>query len=122
MRHAFLSLGFVLVRNPVNKKQISKVPVTPDVVDAMVLWTKNPRPMFEHYHLLEKYPHYWQFTLNGYGEDIEPLFARNKEKTLSTFRELSEKIGDEVRPDDKIYDKKVVSLKSLQQLQQMLGL
>ena len=31
--------GFVLVRNPMNFHQISRVKLTPDVVDGIVLWT-----------------------------------------------------------------------------------
>ena len=35
---------YVLVRNPVNFHQISRVPLSPQVVDAIVFWTKNPVP------------------------------------------------------------------------------
>ena len=35
----------VLVQNPFNPKQISRVKLTPDVVDCIVFWTKNPAPM-----------------------------------------------------------------------------
>ncbi len=38
---------YVLVRNPVNFHQISRVPCPP-IVDAIVFWTKNPVPMLEH--------------------------------------------------------------------------
>ena len=37
--------GFVYVRNPMNIHQISKIPLSPDVVDGIVFWTKNPTPM-----------------------------------------------------------------------------
>ncbi len=37
--------GFVLVRNPMNFRQVSKIRLTPDVVDGIVFWTKNPAPI-----------------------------------------------------------------------------
>lgn len=37
--------GYVLVRNPMNIHQVSRIKLTPDVVDCIVFWTKNPRPM-----------------------------------------------------------------------------
>ena len=33
--------GFVFVRNPMNYHQVSKVRISPDVVDCIVFWTKN---------------------------------------------------------------------------------
>ncbi len=39
--------GFVLVRNPMNPKQLSRIRLTPDVVDGIVFWTKNPTPMLD---------------------------------------------------------------------------
>ncbi len=35
---------YVLVRNPMNAHQIGKINLSPDVVDGLVLWTKNPIP------------------------------------------------------------------------------
>ena len=37
--------GFVYVRNPMNPHQVSKIDITPQVVDCIVFWTKNPEPM-----------------------------------------------------------------------------
>lgn len=39
---------YVLVRNPMNNHQVSKIDLSPDVVDAIVFWTKNPTPMLAH--------------------------------------------------------------------------
>ena len=36
--------GYVLVRNPMNISQVSKISLSPDVVDGIVFWTKNPLP------------------------------------------------------------------------------
>lgn len=37
-----LQEGYVLVRNPVNPRQVSRVSLAPEVVDGFVFWTKNP--------------------------------------------------------------------------------
>ena len=42
-----LKEGFVWVRNPMNPKQISEISLSPEVVDGIVFWTKNPAPMME---------------------------------------------------------------------------
>lgn len=66
-----LKEGYVLVRNPMNAHQISKIPLNPDVVDGIVFWTKNPIPMLEKLDMLRDYMYYFQFTLNSYAQDIE---------------------------------------------------
>ena len=37
-----LRAGEVLVRNPMQSKQVSRILLTPETVDAFVFWTKNP--------------------------------------------------------------------------------
>lgn len=64
--------GFVYVRNPMNIHQISKIPLSPDVVDGIVFWTKNPTPMLNRLDELNQYIYYFQFTLNSYSVDVEP--------------------------------------------------
>ena len=85
---------FAETKNPMNPKQIRVVSLKPEDVDCFVFWSKNPLPMVEKLDLLEKYGFYFQFTLNGYGEDIEaglpPL-----EKRIETMQRLSEKVGKE---------------------------
>ena len=39
--------GFLYVRNPMNIYQVSKIKLTPDVVDFIVFWTTNPSPMID---------------------------------------------------------------------------
>ena len=57
--------GSVCVRNPLNARQVSRVSLSPDVVDCIVFWTKNPRPMLSHLDCLRDYLYYFQFTLTG---------------------------------------------------------
>lgn len=64
--------GFLYVRNPMNPHQISRIDLSPEVVDCIVFWTKNPADMMGRLGALERYPYYFQFTLTGYGKDMEP--------------------------------------------------
>ena len=47
--------GYLYVRNPMNTHQISKILLSPEVVDCIVFWTKNPEPMFARLDELEAY-------------------------------------------------------------------
>ncbi len=85
--------GFLYVRNPMNAHQISKIAISPEVVDCIVFWTKNPEPMLRRLDELAEYPYYFQFTLTGYGKDIEPGIPHKKDKMIEVFQRLSEKIG-----------------------------
>ncbi|MDR0722497.1 MAG: DUF1848 domain-containing protein [Treponema sp.] len=84
--------GFVSVRNPFYSHQVSKVFLSPERVDAFVFWTKNPKPMLNHLHLIKAYPYYFQFTLNAYAQDIETRLPE-KSELVDTFISLAEKIG-----------------------------
>ena len=76
-----------------NFHQISKIKITPDVVDCIVFWTKNPSPMMARLDELKDYNYYFQFTLTGYGKDVEENLPDKKEKMIPIFQELSDKIG-----------------------------
>ena len=85
--------GFLYVRNPMNPHQISKVNISPDIVDCIIFWTKNPEPMLARLDELSAYQYYFQFTLTGYGKDIEYNVPHKKEKIIPIFWKLSDKIG-----------------------------
>lgn len=85
--------GFVYVRNPMNTHQVSKIALSPDIVDCIVFWTKNPEPMLERLDELSAYNYYFQFTLTGYGSDIESNLPNKKEKMIPIFQRLSQRIG-----------------------------
>lgn len=86
--------GFVYVRNPMNIHQVSRIDISPGVVDCIVFWTKNPEPMIERLDELSDYKYYFQFTLTGYGKDIERNVPHKKERMIPIFQKLSEKIGN----------------------------
>jgi hypothetical protein len=85
--------GFVLVRNPMNIHQISRIKLTPDVVDGIVFWTKNPIPMLARLDELKDYMYYFQFTITPYGKDVEPIVPSKPNEILSAFKRLSDMIG-----------------------------
>lgn len=87
--------GFLFVRNPMNAHQISRIDLSPDVVDCIVFWTKNPANMLGRLDELHDYVYYFQFTLTGYGRDIEPNVPDKRDELILTFQELSKKIGKE---------------------------
>lgn len=87
--------GYLYVRNPMNVHQISKIDISPEVVDCIVFWTKNPANMLDKLEYLRDYPYYFQFTLTGYGKDIEPNLPNKRKELIPTFQKLSERIGKE---------------------------
>lgn len=87
--------GFVDVRNPMNPRQISRVDLSPRVVDAMVFWTKNPLPMLPLLPELAAYMYYFQFTLNAYGRDVEAHVPSKADVMIPAFQDLARRLGPE---------------------------
>lgn len=90
-----LKEGYALVRNPMNIHQISKINLSPDVVDGIVFWTKNPVPMLSRLPELERYNYYFQFTLTAYDRDVEPDIPSKNRIIIPAFQQLSKAIGRE---------------------------
>ncbi len=86
---------YVLVRNPMNIHQVSKIDLTLDVVDAIVFWTKNPTPMLPYLEQIKDYTYYFQFTLTAYGPDVESNLPSKNKIIIPTFQQLSREIGKE---------------------------
>lgn len=114
--------GFVYVRNPMSAHQVSRIDISPEVVDCIVFWTKNPEPMINRLSELAEYKYYFQFTLTGYGKDVECNVPHKKEKMIPIFQELSSKIGKKKviwRYDPIIFTKKYTTeyhLKAFEQI------
>lgn len=87
--------GYLYVRNPMNPRQISRIPLSPELVDCIVFWTKNPEPMIGRLEELKDYRYYFQFTLTGYGRDIEAGIPHKKNNMIPVFQRLSRMIGKE---------------------------
>ncbi|MDD4495520.1 MAG: DUF1848 domain-containing protein [Eubacteriales bacterium] len=88
--------GYVLTRNPMNHAQLSRVLLSPDVVDCIVFWTKDAKKMLPHLDELDHlgYKYYFQFTLTPYDKTIEENL-RDKAEIEDTFTQLSKMIGKE---------------------------
>ncbi|MDR0307885.1 MAG: DUF1848 domain-containing protein [Chitinispirillales bacterium] len=86
--------GFVCVRNPVNPRQISKITLSPNAIDCIVFWSKNPTPLLKKIDRLSDYKYYFQFTLNSYSQEIETGLPPKRDR-IDTFKKLSDKIGKE---------------------------
>lgn len=85
--------GYLYVRNPMNHRQLSKIIISPETVEGMVFWTKNPAAMLPGLCALREYPYYFQFTLTGYGRDVEPGLPDKKTVLIPVFKKLSGQIG-----------------------------
>ena len=83
---------YAYVRNPMNIHQISKINLSPDIVDCIVFWSKNPKPIINKLNALKDYMYYFQFTLNAYDEDIETNLPALSTR-IATFQGLSNLIG-----------------------------
>jgi len=89
-----LGRGFCLVPNPFNTRQVARVSLLREDVDAFVFWTRDPRPFTMALDELDgrDYPYVVLFTLTGYGSPLEP-HAPPVLEALAAFRELSDRIG-----------------------------
>lgn len=84
--------GYVLVRNPMNYHQVSKVKLTPDIIDCIVFWTKDPENIIDKLDFFSKYKYYFQITINPYDTQIEKG-VRPKNEIIKSVKLLSQKIG-----------------------------
>lgn len=85
----------MVVRNPINMHQISRINLSPEVVDGIVFWTKNPAPMMDKLKLLSDYTYYFQFTLTSYADDIEPNVPSKNDIIIPAFQRLADMLGPE---------------------------
>ena len=83
---------YAYVRNPMNPHQVGKINLSPDIVDCIVFWSKNPQPVLDKLGNLENYMYYFQFTLNAYDKDLEQNLP-SLENRIKTFQELSKIVG-----------------------------
>ena len=91
-----IEAGFCMTQNPYNPRQVTRVSLRPEDVDAIVFWSKNPRPMIAHIEHLEKMGlcFYFQYTLNDYPQAFEPHIPPLADR-LDTFKRLSAMVGAE---------------------------
>jgi hypothetical protein len=86
--------GYALIPNPRNANRLGKVELSPENVDCIVFWTKNPAPMMDRLPLIDKmgYQYYFEFTVTAYGGEIERNLP-DKRIVIDTFKRLSDRLG-----------------------------
>ena len=88
--------GFLLNRNPFNPRQVSRISLAVEDVDAIVFWTRNPTRLMPYLLELDSlgYRYYFQYTLTGYPRALEAK-TLHPLKSLEVFKRLSDQIGKE---------------------------
>ncbi len=91
-----LRAGWAAVANPFNPRQVRRVSLAPDQVDALVFWTKNPEPFWARLDALDAkgLAYYFLFTLNHYPRFLEPGLPPLA-KRLASFKALAQRLGPE---------------------------
>lgn len=88
-----LDAGYVMVRNPIHRSSVLRVPLNPDVVDHIVFMTKDPSPMIGYLPGLSKdYSVSFQVTITPYGKDIEPNVP-DVGSVMDSFVQVSDIVG-----------------------------
>ncbi|HZV81390.1 MAG TPA: DUF1848 domain-containing protein [Geobacteraceae bacterium] len=86
--------GYFYRVNPYNSRQVSRVSLVPEDVDAIIFWSKNPRPLFPYLDEIDSrgFRYYFHFTLNPYESTFEPGLPPLEDR-IATFLELADRIG-----------------------------
>lgn len=86
--------GFCTTPNPFNANQVNYVSLRPEDVDAIVFWTRNPRPLLPALDELDArgYRYYFQFTLLDNPRQLDP-HTPPATAAIATFRRLADRIG-----------------------------
>ncbi|MFA6079636.1 MAG: DUF1848 domain-containing protein [Candidatus Omnitrophota bacterium] len=86
--------GYCTVPNPYNADQVSHVSLKPQDVQAIIFWTRNPKPLIRYLPELDRmgYKYYFNYTIIGYPRSIEPKSPPIGE-AVKTFQELSSLVG-----------------------------
>ena len=86
--------GYCAVPNPFNYKAISRISLSPEDVDIILFWTRNPKPLFKNLDLLNKagFKYYFNYTLMDNPKLFDPTLTNLSHK-LDAFKKLSDKIG-----------------------------
>lgn len=86
-----LQAGFLDVRNPFYPKQVSRIVLDKEHIEAIVFCTKNPEPLYRRIKEIP-YPFILHVTITPYLNDIEP-FVLDKKKTIAIVKKISQEIG-----------------------------
>jgi len=88
--------GFCMVPNPFNPQQIMRISLAPEDVEAIVFWTRNPRPLFPYLQELDErgFRYYFQYTLMNNPRALDAN-TPTMESAVEAFCQLSERVGSQ---------------------------
>jgi len=88
-----LRAGYCCVPNPFNRSQVSQIDLSPDAVDCIVFWTRNPHPLMAHLDEIDRmgYRYYFQFTILDNPRLLDP-HVPPLEAALNAARQLAGRI------------------------------
>lgn len=85
--------GYVLVRNPLSPKRVSRLELDPDKVDCVVFCSKDYAPILARLHeVTGRFNTYFHYTITPYGTDVEPS-TPSFGQSAETLAELSQLVG-----------------------------
>ncbi len=89
--------GSCRIINPFYPEQKTHpVDLSPEAVECIVFWTRNPAPLMQHLHELDarSYVYYFLYTILGYPAIFDPA-SPNRDEAVQAFQRLSRRIGPE---------------------------
>jgi hypothetical protein len=91
-----LHAGYCKTVNPYGR-QVYTLPLTPDVVDGFVFWTKNIGPFLDSLPQIQRlgYPFVVQYTITGYPRELEERVL-DAAHTVASLRALADRYGPAV--------------------------
>ncbi len=90
-----LGAGEVLIPDPYRAGAGTRLLFSPETVDCLVFWTKNPLPflpLLEEIEGLGYTRYYFSYTITAFGPELEPGLPPVKER-LAAFQALSRRLG-----------------------------
>lgn len=89
---------FYIRNNPHDPSIVTKLTFNKEDIDCIVFWTKNPIPMLNKLDRLNatQIPYYFQFTITGYGKNLEKNIPNDISMLINAFKEISKKSSGNV--------------------------
>lgn len=88
--------GEAVIPNPYHAGRASRLRLSPETVDCIVFWSKNPAPLEPFLPEIDSmgYPFYFEFTITAFGSELE-CGLPPKQEVVETFLRLSRLLGPE---------------------------
>ncbi|HNV68115.1 MAG TPA: DUF1848 domain-containing protein [Candidatus Ozemobacteraceae bacterium] len=89
-----LRAGYCKVRNPFNPHQVNRLELTPETVDAIVFWTRDPRPFTRALEELDArgFRYVFLMTITGYPRELEAA-TPSLDDQIEALQQLEQRIG-----------------------------